>query len=202
MTDTTHGRPIEPTDVKLSTERTDNGTTPPPPPPPPPTPPSVPDPFLPPPRRTTPPPAGPPAAPPARPPAAPPPPRGDGGVAVAAPAPAPTVHHHHYYPAQPAQERPPRFSVSRLSPLRNGTALVAGLVLLPVTGKVLHVFGDEPGVLMAALAVAGLLELRSNPYDRLRSWLVRVLTCNIVASCFVTPAGLYLLGYLFTGVWS
>ncbi|MER5501295.1 hypothetical protein ABT096_29400 [Streptomyces sp. NPDC002561] len=198
MTDTTHGRPIEPTDVQLSTERTDNGNTPPPPPPPP-TPPSVPDPFLPPPRRTTPPPAGPPAAPPARPPAAPPPPRGDGGVAVAAPAPAPTVHHHHYYPAQPAQQdRPPRFSLSRLSPLKNGSALVAGLLLLPVTGKALHICGDEPGVLMAALAAAGILELRK----RGRSWPVRVLTCNIVASCFVTPAGLYLLGYLFTGVWS
>ncbi|MFF8618139.1 hypothetical protein [Streptomyces sp. NPDC015350] len=194
MTDTTHGRPIEPTDVQLSTERTDRATPPPPPPPAgPPTPPSagVPDPFLPPPRRTTPPPAGPPAAPP--------PPRGDGGVAVAAPAPAPTVHHHHYYPAQPAQQdRPPRFSLSRLHPAWNGTALVGGLLLLPVTGKALHICGDEPGVLMAALAAAGILELRS----RGRSWPVRVLTCNFLASCFVTPAGLYLLGYLFTGVWS
>ncbi|MCX5115200.1 hypothetical protein OOK13_43520 [Streptomyces sp. NBC_00378] len=123
-------------------------------------------------------------------------------MAPPAPAPAP-VHHHHYYPTQPAQQdRPPRFSVSRLSPVRNGTALVAGLLLLPASGKVFHVFGDEPGVMMAALAVAGLLELRSNPYNRIRSWLVRVLTFNLLASSVVTPAGLYLYGYLLTGVWS
>ncbi|MFF9593858.1 hypothetical protein ACF1FX_32520 [Streptomyces sp. NPDC014646] len=199
MTDTTpsaHGRPIEPTTVELSGERTDSGkTTPPPPPTPPRSGPSpVPDPFLPPPRRGTPPPAGPPSGPPAS--------WDGGGVAVAAPAPAP-VHHHHYYPAQPVQqERPPRFSVSRLSPVRNGTALAAGLFLLPVSGKVFHLFGDEPGAMVAALAVAGILELCSNPHDRVRSWLVRVLTCNLLASSVTTPAGLYLYGYLLTGVWS
>ncbi|MGW9120219.1 hypothetical protein ACWGRV_27010 [Streptomyces sp. NPDC055663] len=113
------------------------------------------------------------------------------------------MHHHHYYAAPPAQhDRPPRFSVSRLSPVRNGTALVAGLILLPVSGKVFHVCGDEPGVMVAALAVAGLLELRSNPHNRIRSWLVRVLTCNLLTSSVVTPAGLYLYGYLLTGVWS
>ncbi|MFF4179484.1 hypothetical protein [Streptomyces sp. NPDC001750] len=121
-------------------------------------------------------------------------------MAVAAPAPAP-VHHHHYYPAQPVQQdRPSGFSVSRLSPLRNGAALVAGLILLPVSGKVFHICGDEPGVLMAALAVAGILELRT--HSRVRSWLVRVLTCNLLASSVATPAGLYLYGYLLTGVWS
>ncbi|MEV7856500.1 hypothetical protein [Streptomyces sp. NPDC088183] len=116
----------------------------------------------------------------------------------APPAPAPVEHHYHYYPAQ--QDRPPRFSVSRLSPVRNGTALVAGLLLLPVTGKALHICGDEPGVLMAALAIAGILELRT--HSRVRSWLVRVLTCNLLVSTVVTPAGLYLYGYLLTGVWS
>ncbi|MEU4506763.1 hypothetical protein [Streptomyces sp. NPDC024089] len=191
MTDTTHIRhdqPIEPTTVELSGERTDRATPPPPPPTAPPAPPT-----------------SPPAGPPARPPVGPPSPRNGGGVmAPPAPAPAPVpVHHHHYYPAQPAQQdRPPRFSISRLSPVRNGTALVAGLLLLPASGKVFHVFGDEPGVMMAALAVAGLLELRGNPYNRIRSWLVRVLTCNLLASSVVTPAGLYLYGYLATGVWS
>ncbi|GAA1317394.1 hypothetical protein GCM10009647_047190 [Streptomyces sanglieri] len=206
MTDTTHIRhdqPIEPTTVELSGERTDRATPPPPTEPPPAPPSASPEPVPPPRRRTppTPPPAGPPAGPPARPPAGPPAPR-DGGGVMAPPAPAP-VHHHHYYAAPPAQQdRPPRFSVSRLSPVRNGAALVAGLTLLPVSGKAFHVFGDEPGVMMAALAVAGLLELRSNPHDRVRSWLVRVLTCNLLASSVVTPAGLYLYGYLATGVWS
>ncbi|MFE7111113.1 hypothetical protein ACFU98_42850 [Streptomyces sp. NPDC057575] len=181
MTETTHIRhdqPIEPTNVELSGERTDRAT-PPPPTGPPPAPPSASPEPVPPPRRRTPP-----------------------APVPLEPAPSP-VHHHHYYAAQPAQQdRPPRFSVSRLSPVRNGTALVAGLFLLPVSGKVFHVFGDEPGVMMAALAVAGLLELRSNPHSRVRSWLVRVLTCNLLVSSVVTPAGLYLYGYLLTGVWS
>lgn len=199
MTDTTHIRhaqPIEPTTVELSGERTDRVTPPPPPPPsqPPTPPPASPEP-VPPPRRGTPPPPPPPAGPPAAPPWS-----WGGGVMApqAPPAPAPVEHHYHYYPAQ--QDRPPRFSVSRLSPVRNGAALVAGLLLLPVTGKALHICGDEPGVLMAALAVAGILELRT--HSRVRSWLVRVLTCNLLVSTVVTPAGLYLYGYLLTGVWS
>ncbi|MET8746185.1 hypothetical protein [Streptomyces sp. NPDC004728] len=200
MTDTTHIRhtqPIEPTTVELSGERTDRATPPPPPPPSqPPTPPSASPEPVPPPRRGTPPPPPPPAGPPAAPPWS----WGGGGVMApqAPPAPAPVEHHYHYYPAQ--QDRPPRFSVSRLSPVRNGTALVAGLLLLPVTGKALHICGDEPGVLMAALAIAGILELRT--HSRVRSWLVRVLTCNLLVSTVVTPAGLYLYGYLLTGVWS
>ena len=95
-----------------------------------------------------------------------------------------------------------RFSLSRLSPARNGSALAAGLILLPVSGKVFHVFGDEPGVMMVALAAAGLLELRSTAHNRVRSWLIRVLTCNVLASTVATPAGLYLYGFLFTGIWS
>ncbi|MCX4970802.1 hypothetical protein OHA98_39875 [Streptomyces sp. NBC_00654] len=103
---------------------------------------------------------------------------------------------HHHYPAAPEEPAAGgRFSLSRLHPAWNGSALVAGLVLLPVTGKVLHVCGDEPGVLVVALAAAGLLELRA----RGRSWLVRVLTCNLLASSLVTGAGLYLWGYLVTG---
>ena len=121
-------------------------------------------------------------------------------MAVAAPAPAPAVHHHHYYPAQPVQQdRPPRFSVSRLNPVRNGAALVGGLILLPVTGKALHICGDEPGVLVAALAVTGILEVCA--HRPAESWLVRVLTCNLLASCVATPAGLHLISYLVTGVW-
>ncbi|MFJ4799147.1 hypothetical protein [Kitasatospora purpeofusca] len=203
--------PIEPTNVQLSGERTD-GATPPPKPPTPPAP-SVPD-FVPPPRRETPP-------PPAQPPAAPPPPPpasgapdlpephewwrrpggggGGGGVAtMAPPAPAPITYvtNHHYYPAAPAAAVPARFSVARLRPAWNASALVAGLMLVPVTGKVLHVFGDEYGVVMAALVATGLLELK----HRGRSWLVRVLTCNLIASSAVTAAGLHMYGYIVTGV--
>ncbi|WNI34399.1 hypothetical protein [Streptomyces sp. ITFR-6] len=196
MTDTTqarHDQPIEPTVVELSGERTD--TTPPPPPPM-----DVPDPFLPPPRRRTP-PTPPPAGPPAVPPHSPRP--GGGVAAMAPPGPAPVTYvTNHYYPVAPEVPAPsPRFSLSRLSPVRNGTALVAGLTLLPVSGKVFHICGDEPGVMMAALAVAGILELRTS-HDRVRSWLVRVLTCNILVSTVATPAGLHLYGYLLTGVWS
>ncbi|MFE3151180.1 MULTISPECIES: hypothetical protein [unclassified Streptomyces] len=202
MTDTTHIRheqPIEPTTVELSGERTDRAT---PPPPPPPTAPPAPPPR----RRTppTPPPAGPPAGPPARPPANPPAPRNGGGVmAPPAPAPAP-VHHHHYYPAPPAQQdRPPRFSISRLSPVRNGSALVLGLVFVPDTGKLLHALGDESGVMMAALAATGILELIAHRYGwRIRAWLVRALTFNLLASSVVTASGLYMYGSILTGVWS
>ncbi|MFC5889702.1 hypothetical protein [Kitasatospora aburaviensis] len=204
--------PIEPTTVQLSGERTDGAT----PPPQPPTPPSAsaPD-FVPPPRRETPPPpAQPPAAPPPPPPAPPasggpdlPEPHewwrrpgggGGGGVAtMAPPAPAPVTYvTNHYYPAAPAGAVPARFSVARLRPGWNASALVAGLLLVPVTGKVLHVFGDEYGVVMAALLAAGLLELR----HRGRSWLVRVLTCNLIASSAVTAAGLHMYGYIVTGV--
>ncbi|TBO58881.1 hypothetical protein EYS09_14970 [Streptomyces kasugaensis] len=103
-----------------------------------------------------------------------------------------------YYPAAPGGPvAPARFSLSRLHPAWNGSALVAGLLLVPVTGKILHICGDEPGVMMAALAAAGLLELRS----RGRSWVARVLTCNVIASSLVTASGLYMYGYLVTGVW-
>ncbi|MFF8696760.1 hypothetical protein ACF08W_31555 [Streptomyces sp. NPDC015144] len=191
MTDTTHVRrdqPIEPTNVELSGERTDRATPPPPPLSQPPTPPSASPEPVPPPRRGTPPPPPPPAGPP----------WSWGGV-MAPQAPPQTLveNHYHYYPTQ---DRPPRFSVSRLSPAKNGSALVAGLLLLPVTGKVLHVCGDEPGILMAALAVTGILELRT--HSRVRSWLVRVLTFNLLVSTVATPAGLHLYGYLLTGVWS
>ncbi|MER5747139.1 hypothetical protein ABT097_28205 [Streptomyces sp. NPDC002225] len=121
----------------------------------------------------------------------------------APPAPAPVEHHHHYYPAQPVQQGPPRFSVSRLSPVRNGSALVLGLIFVPDTGKLLHALGDEPGVMMAALAVAGVLELRRRGRNWLvRAWLIRALTWNLLASSVVTASGLYMYGSILTGVWS
>ncbi|MFJ3714023.1 MULTISPECIES: hypothetical protein [unclassified Streptomyces] len=193
MTDTTYTRhdpPIEPTTVELSGERTDSV-----PPPASPTGPSVDgaDWFGLPPRRTppTPPPVGPPAVPP-------PPPVSGGGMAAVVPPGAPVTYvTNHYYPDAPMGSAPARFTLSRLNPAWNGAALVVGLLLVPVTGKLLHALGDEPGVIMAALAAAGLLELRR----RGRSWVARVLTCNVVASSFVTPAGLYVYGYLVTGAW-
>ncbi|MEV8455530.1 hypothetical protein AB0467_28440 [Streptomyces sp. NPDC052095] len=125
-------------------------------------------------------------------------------MAPQAPPPVPVEHHYHYYPAQPVQQdRPSRFSVSRLSPARNGSALVLGLIFVPDTGKLFHALGDEPGVMAASLAVAGILELRRRSRNWLvRAWLIRALTWNLLASSVVTASGLYMYGSLLTGVWS
>lgn len=176
------------TRVRLSTERTDEGLRPPPPPGPPKS-------FLPPRPGPPPPPSGPPEF-------LPPPPASGGaggGIATTAPpAPAPvyvTNHYHLAVPAPPAAQG--RFRISRLHPAWNASALVAGLLLVPGTSAILNnVFGGEYGVMMAALACAGLLELR----HRGRSWPIRALTYNLLASSAVTAAGLHMYGYIVTGV--
>ncbi|MGI5262459.1 hypothetical protein [Streptomyces angustmyceticus] len=178
---------IDPLMVELSTERTDRGTQPPPPGPP--------GPFLPPQWSGNPPPSsGPPTVPPPPPPADGP----GGGIATTAPPASVTYVTNHYYPLAPsAPAEQGRFRIGRLHPAWNGSALVAGLFLVPGTSTVLNtVFGDEYGVMMAALALTGLLELR----HRGRSWLVRALTCNLLASSVVTGAGLHMYGYIVTGV--
>ncbi|GGX55798.1 hypothetical protein [Streptomyces noursei] len=186
MADPAYDPDLDPglTRVTLSTERTDEGT---------PSPPSPPGPFLPPQWPSPPPPSGPPTILP------PPPPGGPGGgiAAQAPPVPAPVYVTNHYYPAVPeAPARQGRFRISRLHPAWNVSALVAGLLLVPDTSRLMNLFGDEYGVMMGALALTGLLELRF----RGRSWLVRVLTCNLVASSAVTAAGLHMYGVIVTGV--
>ncbi|MFI5534512.1 hypothetical protein ACIA8O_38855 [Kitasatospora sp. NPDC051853] len=216
-------QPIEPSpsDIQLSGERTDGADIPPKPPVPPSN--ALPD-FMPPPRsETPPPPPQPPAAPPPPPPTPPtsggaglPEPhewwrggRGGGGGGVAtAPAPVyasapPTVHNHnYYYPAPvapagpPATAAPPQFSLKRLHPLWNLSALVVGALCVPGTDQVLHIFGDEYGVLLAGLIAAGIAELRY----RGRVWVVRALSFNLLSCTVATEAGLHLLGWTLTGV--
>ncbi|MFJ7280290.1 hypothetical protein [Kitasatospora sp. NPDC098663] len=217
-------QPIEPTVVELSGERADSAPpagTPdaflPPPrrsaPPSPAGPPVAPPP----------PPAGPPAVPPPPPPSGPPPGAaglpepgewwhrpgggggGGGGVATApapayAAAPPVTYVHNHYYPAAPAPTAPapPRFAISRIRPVATGLALAVGVIVArSLWNPTLHVFGDEPGVLLAGLTGALLLEYR---FLGQRVWPVRVLTFSLVSSLALTPAGLHLVGYLTTGV--
>ncbi|MFJ6140535.1 hypothetical protein [Kitasatospora sp. NPDC092286] len=117
-----------------------------------------------------------------------------------APAPVHVTNHHHYYPAAPAPAAPApaRFSVARIRPVANGLAFVIGaIVARSVWNPVYHVFGDEPGVVLAGLVGALVLEYRFR-YQRV--WPARVLTFSMVSSLALTPAGLHLVGYAFTGV--
>ncbi|MFB6881229.1 hypothetical protein ACFCY8_10385 [Streptomyces noursei] len=181
MADPSYDPDLDPglTRVTLSTERTDEGTQP----------------FLPPQWPSPPPPpSGPPTVLPPSPPGGP----GSGIATTTHPAPAPVYVTNNYYPAVPeAPAAQGRFRISRLHPAWNASALVAGLLLVPDTSTLMNtLFGNEYGVMMAALALTGLLELRF----RGRSWLVRALTCNLVASSTVTAAGLHMYGVIVTGV--
>ncbi|WP_405021712.1 hypothetical protein OHV05_37640 (plasmid) [Kitasatospora sp. NBC_00070] len=106
----------------------------------------------------------------------------------------------HYYPVasqEPAAEA--RFSVQRLRPVPNGLALLAGVfVARIVLNPVFHVFGDEYAVPLFGLVGSMFLEL---VHRERRIWLLRVLTFAMVTSLVVTPAGLYLVGYLVSGAW-
>ncbi|MGV9315188.1 hypothetical protein ACWDR0_23840 [Streptomyces sp. NPDC003691] len=184
--------PIEPTRVVLSGERGDAAGTPPP-------------------SSSTPPPADLPAAPPPPDGGAPglPEPRDwwsrGGGSVATAPTAAPVyvtappvtyVTHNHFYPAVQTGG-PARFSVARLRPVWNGSAAVAGLLLVPVTGQL---DPDAFGAVYAAAAVAVVGELGARMKHRRSGWLVRALSWHVVLISFLTPAGIHALSYLFTGV--
>ncbi|MFE2728376.1 hypothetical protein [Kitasatospora sp. NPDC059327] len=209
-------QPIEPTVVQLSGERTDGAT----PPPKPPTPPAsaAPD-FLPPPRRETPPPPAASPPPPPNPPASGAPDlpdphewwrrpgSGGGGGVATAPAPTPVyapatpvtyVTNNHYYPAAPAEPAlPARFSPARLRPAWNGTAAVAGLLLVPVTA---HLDSDLYVVVYLAAGLAAIGELVAVMKRQRSGWLVRLLSCHVVWISVLTPVGLHAIGQIFTGV--
>ncbi|MEU5239759.1 hypothetical protein ACH4UR_25105 [Streptomyces lydicus] len=192
MTDPAYDPDLDPglTRVKLSTEATDEATQPPPPP-------SPPEPFLPPQLSSPPPPPS--GTPTVLPPS---PPRGPGsGIATTEPpAPAMVYVTNNYYPAVPeAPAAQGRFRISRLHSAWNASALAAGLLLVPDTTTLIN-YLDQYGVVMGALALTGLLELRFRGRACLGSWLVRALTCNLVASSAVTAAGLHMYGVIVTGV--
>lgn len=118
--------------------------------------------------------------------------------------PATYVTNNHYYPAAPAAQAPPKFTFARLKPVKNGSALIGGLILLQPTSQFLHVTGDEPGMMIALLVAAGLLELLRLARRRewvIRAWLIRAVTFDVLAASVSTGAGLHLFGYLVAGVW-
>ncbi|GLW58097.1 hypothetical protein [Kitasatospora phosalacinea] len=129
---------------------------------------------------------------------------GGGGTAtMVAPVylpPAPVTYtYNHIVQAAPAAPLERRFDVRRIRPVRNGLALAIGTVIArAVWNPVLHVFGDEPGVLLAGLVGALLLEWAHHDKLKIR-WLVRVHTCSWAAAGIVTPAGLLGIAFIGTG---
>ncbi|KDN80487.1 hypothetical protein KCH_77210 [Kitasatospora cheerisanensis KCTC 2395] len=94
---------------------------------------------------------------------------------------------------------PSRFDVRLVHPVRNGFAMLFGVVLTEtVWNKFLHVAGDSWGVIVAMLAAAGVLEWAYHDHRKLR-WLVRVHTCSWVAAGLITPAGLLGIAWIGTG---
>ncbi|MFD7731887.1 hypothetical protein ACFV6F_16050 [Kitasatospora phosalacinea] len=115
------------------------------------------------------------------------------------PAPVTYTYNHIVQTAAPAAPLERRFDVRRIRPVRNGLALAIGTVIArAVWNPVLHVFGDEPGVLLLGLTGALLLEWAHHDKPKVR-WLVRVHTCSWAAAGIVTPAGLLGIAFIGTG---
>ncbi|MFD5565893.1 hypothetical protein [Kitasatospora griseola] len=94
---------------------------------------------------------------------------------------------------------PPRFDIRVVHPVRNGIAMLFGVVLTEaVWNKLLHVAGDSWGVIVAFLVAAGVLEWAYHDHRKLR-WLVRVHTCSWLAAGLITPAGLLGIAWIGTG---
>ncbi|MFJ8444002.1 hypothetical protein [Kitasatospora griseola] len=135
-------------------------------------------------------------------------PWGRGGAATmtapAPPAPVTYVDAHELIAALTAASKKPepapaRFDVRLVHPVRNGIALLFGVVLTEtVWNKLLHVAGDSWGVIVAFLAAAGVLEWAYHDHRKLR-WLVRVHTCSWLAAGVITPAGLLGIAWIGTG---
>jgi hypothetical protein len=99
---------------------------------------------------------------------------------------------------QPARQ--PLLSWSRLHPLWNLTAGLAGLVLVPETNKLLHIAGDQPGVIYTAALSVLVAEAAAMMKRRRSGWLVRAATWHVALLAVLTPAGLHALSLPFTGV--
>ncbi|GGR04315.1 hypothetical protein GCM10010195_69750 [Kitasatospora griseola] len=92
-----------------------------------------------------------------------------------------------------------RFDIHLVHPVRNGIAMLFGVVLTEaVWNKLLHVAGDSWGVIVAFLVAAGVLEWAYHDHRKLR-WLVRVHTCSWLAAGLITPAGLLGIAWIGTG---